>query len=388
MAMLITDLKFSYADFTVDVKSLEVNSITGLWGPSGSGKSTLLDCIAGLLKPSYGRIELNSSTVFDSQSRIFAGPHKRRIGIVFQDDRLFPHLNVIDNLRYGQPDSDSKTQHTKLLNIANAFEIDRFLYRKPDSLSGGQKKRVSIARAILSEPDMLLLDEPFAGLDTGIRNKVVSFIKRLQFRNPVPMILVSHNLYDIVDLTSEIIYINHGRIIIHGQLEDLYTKAEFYNSIRDTGIMNILDLRLNHIFPEAGVSLYNVLMQDNETSQVSFCGPLSDGGCLFETYRAVLNSNDVTLALNPVENVSVQNIIPGEIISIHSLDSAIFCKIDLGGITIMSEITNQARKDMRLEIGKKIWVLFKAHALKLLSVVKSEFCISSDMTTFQLASSI
>ncbi|MEJ5259489.1 MAG: ATP-binding cassette domain-containing protein [Anaerohalosphaeraceae bacterium] len=204
--------------FTLDVKMQFRPGITALFGPSGAGKTTLLHCIAGLIRPDSGVITLNGEPLFDSQRKIHIPPYHRRIGIVFQDCLLFPHLSVRGNLEYGQT-GDKRTRKQQFEKITALLEIESLLDRGVSCLSGGEKKRVALSRAILANPRWLLLDEPFNGLDQSLKDQIMMYLSRLYEATSVPMILVSHCLDEIIELADEVVFMEKGRSIAKGTLD-------------------------------------------------------------------------------------------------------------------------------------------------------------------------
>jgi molybdate transport system ATP-binding protein len=203
--------------FTLDVEAQFHTGVTALFGPSGAGKSTLLHCIAGLIKPDHGTIALDTEQLFNSERKINVPPHQRKIGIVFQDCLLFPHLSAQGNLEYGQT-GDKLTRRQQFEKIVALLEIEPLLDRSVDCLSGGEKKRVALARAILGNPRWLLLDEPFSGLDQALKDQIIMYLRRLYQAISIPMILVSHYPDEIADLADEVIFMEKGRLTAQGTL--------------------------------------------------------------------------------------------------------------------------------------------------------------------------
>lgn len=206
----------SRGDFRLDVNVQFRQGITALSGPSGAGKSTLLHCIAGLILPDYGRISLGQRTLVETTQGVYVPVHGRRMGLVFQDNRLFPHLSVRGNLAFGQtgPRDKRRAEMEKLIAI---LQIEPLLNRRVDTLSGGEKKRVALARAILNNPQWLLLDEPFSGLNESLKAQIITYLLRLRQAVSVPMILVSHSQDEIAGLADEVIFLQEGCVTGRGR---------------------------------------------------------------------------------------------------------------------------------------------------------------------------
>lgn len=211
------DIRLKRNNFNLFFKGEMPNGITGLFGPSGAGKTTLLHCIAGLTHPDSGRIVLNDNVLYDSFSHHYLPPEKRQIGLVFQDHLLFPHMTVRRNLSFGQKNKISKERKNQLCEIAELLEITHLLNRNVRSLSGGEKQRVALGRAILSSPKLLMLDEPFAALDQELKRQLIPYLRRLYEITNIPMILVSHSTEDIAGLTDKVVFMENGQFVAHGK---------------------------------------------------------------------------------------------------------------------------------------------------------------------------
>jgi len=198
--------------FELDVALQLSHKVTALFGPSGAGKSTLLGIIAGIIKPDNGRIMINGECLFDSKQHINKPIFERRIGLVFQDGRLFPHLTVEHNLDYALRFIPPDRQQFNLNQIASLLEISHLLKQRPHQLSGGEKQRVALGRALLSSPRLLMLDEPLASLDDRLKNQILPFLKLVANEVNIPMIYISHSRDEIMQITSNIVHIENGKI--------------------------------------------------------------------------------------------------------------------------------------------------------------------------------
>ncbi len=220
--MLAVDVEKKLGAFNVAAKFEAADGVTALFGPSGSGKTSIVSMVAGLVTPDRGRIVCNGTILFDSSRRISAPPHRRGIGYVFQDGRLFPHMTVAQNLDYGRrmyrlpADAEERERVVTLLDIA------RLLDRRPGKLSGGERQRIAIGRALLMRPQLLLLDEPLASLDTARKREIFPYLLRLRDET-VPMIYVSHNAAELRRIATTIVRIDDGRVSGIGGMELLST---------------------------------------------------------------------------------------------------------------------------------------------------------------------
>jgi len=210
--VLDLDFEFNRDTFCLQVCAKFDAPITGILGASGSGKSTLLAVISGLLKPQFGFARLNNQTLFDTKANIFIPPHKRRVGLVFQDGQLLPHLSVHNNLLYGYHNIAPEQRQFELKEIVKLLEIENLLERKANALSGGEKQRVALGRAILYSPSLLLLDEPLSSLDERLKNQILPFFLRIKTECKIPMIYVTHSPSEIEFLTDTHLIMSEGRL--------------------------------------------------------------------------------------------------------------------------------------------------------------------------------
>ncbi|HTF97102.1 MAG TPA: ATP-binding cassette domain-containing protein [Cellvibrio sp.] len=210
--MLELDLYFRREEFSLQVSQQFCAPITGILGASGSGKSTLLSLIAGLLKPQQGKIILNGKTLCDTAARTWFAPHRRHIGLVFQDGQLLPHLSVRNNLLYGYHNIEPELRRFSLSTIVELLEIEWLLERKPAQLSGGEKQRVALGRAVLYSPELLLLDEPLSALDERLKQQILPFFLRIYDECKIPMIYVTHALSELEFLASQRFVVRDGAL--------------------------------------------------------------------------------------------------------------------------------------------------------------------------------
>jgi molybdate transport system ATP-binding protein len=217
--MLVVAVEKRLGDFTLAVKFDAMVGATALFGPSGAGKSSVANLIAGLLTPDRGRIALDDTVLFDSAARIDVPPHRRRIGYVFQEGRLFPHLTVRRNLDYGRRMNGLARDEAEMRHIVDLLDIGHLLDRRPGKLSGGERQRVAIGRALLTRPRLLLLDEPLASLDAARKREILPYLVRLRDDARVPMLYVSHLADEVRRIATQVLRIDDGRITAQGGVE-------------------------------------------------------------------------------------------------------------------------------------------------------------------------
>ena len=224
--MLALDVEKRLGEFSLAAKLEAAAGATALFGPSGAGKSTIVNLIAGLIAPDRGRIALDDTVLFDAAARVDVPPHRRRVGCVFQEGRLFPHLTVRRNLDYGRWMSGLARDEAGLRHIVDLLDLGRLLDRRPGKLSGGERQRVAIGRALLMRPRLLLLDEPLASLDAARKREILPYLVRLRDDARVPMLYVSHFADEVRHIATEVVRIEDGRIVAQGGLELLAPGAD------------------------------------------------------------------------------------------------------------------------------------------------------------------
>jgi molybdate transport system ATP-binding protein len=217
--MLAVEVEKRLGDFRLDVRFKTETGVTALFGPSGAGKTTLVNMISGLIKPDRGKIVLGDKVLFDDAARIDLPVHRRHIGYVFQEGRLFPHLSVRRNLDYGRRMRSLAPDPAQLARIVSLLDIDHLLDRRPGRLSGGERQRVAIGRALLMRPGLLLLDEPLASLDPARKREILPYLERLRDEVGIPMVYVSHQAAELRRIATAVVRLNRGRVEAIGGTE-------------------------------------------------------------------------------------------------------------------------------------------------------------------------
>ena len=224
MNLALKNIQLPLGAFALELDLVITRRATGIFGASGAGKTSLLDLVAGLRRPMRARIEFDGEVFTDTKARIFVSPDRRRIGYVPQDAALFPHLTVRENLRYGLDLIPTEEHRVSFEQVTRVLEIAALLDRRIDFLSGGEKRRVACGRALLAQPRLLLLDEPLAGLDSGLKSRFMPYLLRLRDQFEIPMLYVTHEAGEIVELCEEVVVIDRGRCIAQGPVGDLFVE--------------------------------------------------------------------------------------------------------------------------------------------------------------------
>ena len=327
------------------------NGVTALFGRSGSGKTTLVNAVAGLLRPDHARITLEGDVLVDTAANIFVPPHRRRIGYVFQEARLFPHLTVQQNLRYGRFFAP-RGNRADFDQIVDLLGLAPLLARRPIGLSGGEKQRVALGRAILSQPRLLLLDEPLAALDEPRKAEILPYLERLRDDLRLPMLYVSHSAAEVARLATTLVLIDAGRVTAAGPAADLLSDPNIAPEfgVREAGAI----LTAKVIAHEA----------DGLTRLDCAAGPLwlprvdlPPGARL----RLRILAQDVMLALHRPDAISALNILPATVKDLRLGDGAgAMVQLDAGGDLVLARVTRRSVENLRLAPGVAVHLVLKA----------------------------
>lgn len=350
--MLDVHIKRRQGNFLIDtVFQSEEVGVTALFGCSGAGKTSVINMIAGLSRPDQGHIVVNEHRLFDSEAGIDLPPEERRIGYIFQEGRLFPHLSVRANLTYGMRLAPARQRYVDFDEVIHLLGIEHLTERRPARLSGGEKQRVAIGRALLTSPSLLLMDEPLASLDEARKNEVLPFIARLSKRFSIPIIYVSHSFEEIFALADALVVLDAGRTAATGAIEEVVHRREVQHLIG---------------YAESGAMLSTVVESHDDERGLSllrFCGgtlkvprlnsPAGTG------IRIRIKARNVVLTLVPPQQISVQNILPATVKQIYTGDGPLVdVHLDIG-CPLSARITHSALADLSLEPGRQVFALIK-----------------------------
>ena len=357
--MIEIEARHTQGAFTLDVAlSVSETGVTALFGPSGSGKTSLLNMIAGLTRPDAGRVEIDGRALFDSGRGIDLPPEARRVGYIFQEGRLFPHMTVRGNLDYGRRRAPAAERYVEFDQVVALLGIGDLMDRRPAGLSGGEKQRVAIGRALLASPRALLMDEPLAALDAARKAEILPFIERLHAEITIPIVYVSHAADEVLRIADTVAVVNDGRIDAVGPVELLASR---------------LDLAGSHGFGEAGTVFAATVIEHDETHAVTTletpAGRLMVGrlsAAPGATVRLRLRARDVALALTRPADASFLNVIEGSVAAIERRDDGpVEVAVEVAeGVRIWSEITRLAAARLALEVGTKVHALIKSVAVE------------------------
>ncbi|SEK74572.1 molybdate transport system ATP-binding protein [Colwellia chukchiensis] len=361
LAQLQLTLQLRFESITLDVEqTLGITGITGIYGPSGSGKSTLLRVIAGLEQRATGQVSLSERQLQDSDTKLFVKPERRQVGLVFQDSRLFPHLTVYQNLAYG-----AKRQKHRQLSIANILSLTQLTamqHQNVNQLSGGEKQRVSIARALLAEPKLLLLDEPFSALDKNTKSQMLTIVKNIQQQMKLPMLYVSHSLSELQYIADQLVTVNAGKIspsvTIHRAIDDLNSRGEInpLTSISATVAEHLVEYGLSRLQLATAESLtqsiYLPLLEAQENS------PL-----IGQQLPCIIYARDISISTTKPEHSSIVNHLSATITAIHYRHRHALVTLKVAEQVFYAQISLWSAKRMALAVEHNVYLQFKANAV-------------------------
>lgn len=300
--MIDVNILLPRKNFDVVISETFSDGITGIFGPSGSGKTSLLHSVSGLAKPKFGHISIANRTVFDSDKKTNIPVEKRNIGYVFQEGRLFPHKNIEKNLLYGMKKDKGKVCFDEVVELLN---LKHLLKSRPSQISGGERQRTALGRSLLSSPDILLLDEPFSAVDTSLRNQILPFILKIQQKVQIPILVVSHDLPDLLKLTDTLCIIKDGKCLGHSVYYDLLKIKSVSEIFGSESIVNFLKMKVSQINPESGMTMLK--WNNNERKVLVKCEKSKDNYTVGQDVNIFINADEITLANEKSTDVTIQN---------------------------------------------------------------------------------
>lgn len=325
--------------------------VTALFGRSGTGKTTVINAVAGLLRPDAGRIELDGMALFDAGSRVSLPVHQRCLGYVFQDGRLFPHLSVRQNLTYGARFARSG-QGASLDEVSDLLGIADLLDRRPGSLSGGEKQRVAIGRALLSRPRMLLMDEPLAALDSARKAEILPFLERLRDQTDIPILYVSHSVAEVARLATTVVVLESGQVARSGPAEQVLSDPDM---VRQLGVREA-----GAVLPATVASHHDDGLTELTVSGGRLFLPRMDTTPGLSTRVRIL-AHDVILSRAAPAGLSALNILPARIIALREGSGpGVIVQMQSGEDRLLARITRRSADAMALKPGDDIHAVIKS----------------------------
>jgi molybdate transport system ATP-binding protein len=335
--------------------------VLAIFGPSGSGKTTILRSIAGLYRPAHASIRSGAETWSDTDRGAFVPPHRRAVGLVFQEYALFPHLTAVRNVMTALGHRPRVERRDKAEALLNLVHLGGHLARKPHELSGGERQRVALARALAREPAVLLLDEPFAAVDRSVRRRLQNEIHGLRRTLDMPLILVTHNFEDVVRLATHVLMLDHGRAVACGPISTLMSRPDLSWLREAVGLGSVFDATVTTMHADRGLA------------ELTF-----DGGTLLAPARHIavnaavrvrIPAREIVLATSAPTGLSLHNVLPGVVTAVHADTAfeAVVVQLTVGGVVLLAEVTRDAVGRLGIDAGQRLHALVKSVSIELLT---------------------
>jgi molybdate transport system ATP-binding protein len=348
-------------DFVLNVNLEVPTGFTILFGASGSGKTTLLDCVAGLSTPDAGSIYTSARVLFDSSQRVDVPVAQRHVGYVLQDLALFPHMTVAQNVAFGLTHLSHSARTERISAMLESFRISHLAERRPREISGGEAQRVALARTLVTNPQLLLLDEPLAALDAPTKSQIINDLSEWNRAHNIPILYVTHSRDEVFALGERVIVLDAGRIVAQGTPHEVMTAPMQETVAQLAGFENVFDAEVQAVRPERGTMTCRIA---GEGGAIFLETPLVRGGA-GSALRIGIRAGDILLATSPPIGLSARNVIPGRILSLAQRDVIVSAQVK-SRVTMEVHLTLAARDSLQLEPGKEVWLVIKTHSCHLM----------------------
>ncbi len=337
-------------EFVLEVEFTAAGGFTILFGPSGAGKTTLLDCVAGLAKPESGRISIGGRPWFDADRGTNLPVAKRRLGYVFQSLALFPHLTVDENVQYGLAHLPEAERRESVAAILAAFRISHLAQRNVREISGGESQRTALARTLVTDPSLLLLDEPLAALDAGTKAKIIDDLREWNRLHRIPILYVTHSREEVFALGERVLMLDAGRIVAQGTPHEVVMAPLQETVAQLVGFENTFDATVEAVHPERG-TMRVALATTGHAGPVTLETPLVRAG-VGSSLRVGIRAGDILLATSLPQGLSARNVLPGRVLSLQQRDvivcARVFCRLEME-----VHLTLAARDSLELAPGRE-----------------------------------
>ena len=352
---LSVDVSARSGAFTLDVSFTGSGGLTALFGPSGAGKSSIVELVGGLRQPQRGRITLGDTVLLDTERGICLPPHRRRIGWVFQEGRLFPHLTGRQNLLYGRWFTPRAERREDLARVVDLLGLHHLLDRRPHHYSGGERSRVAIGRALMSSPRLMLMDEPLAALDDARKAEILPYLERLRDETEIEIVYITHAIPEVVRLATRLVLIDAGRVVAEGPTMEVLARHDIGPALGEGEAGAVIEARvgghdrpngLTELTARAG-RLWVPTIDLGEGTRV----------------RLRIRARDVMIATRTPEAISALNILDATILAIAPADpSSVSVALDCGGDRLLASVTRRSAAELRLAPGQAVKAIVKSVA--------------------------
>jgi molybdate transport system ATP-binding protein len=354
--MLEVEIKHRLGRFALDVGFASGAGLTALFGRSGAGKTSVVNIIAGLIRPERGRVVVDGSVLLDTARGIFVPMHRRRIGYIFQEGRLFPHLSVRQNLLYGRWFSRRGARQATIGEVGALLGIEHLLDRRPGALSGGEKQRVAIGRALLANPRLLLMDEPLAALDTPRKDEILPYIEKLRDEAGIPIVYVSHAIAEVTRLATTMVLMSEGKVDAVGPVTELMGRLDLYPRTGRFEAGAVIETRVAGHDSTYGLTHLSCAAGEIRVPRLD----LPEGAAV----RVRIRARDVIVATTLPTGLSALNALPGHVAEIGGdLGPVRDLRIAIAGGSVLARITYRSLSELDLTPGRAVFVIIKSVAV-------------------------
>jgi molybdate transport system ATP-binding protein len=348
-------------EFVLEAEFRAAPGFTILFGPSGAGKTTALDCVAGLARPDSGHIAIGNRVLFDAAQGTDLPVARRHVGYVFQSLALFPHLSVEKNVQYGLTHLPQSERAARTAAILQAFHIAHLAQRYPREISGGESQRAALARTLVTDPAVLLLDEPLAALDAATKSRIIDDLRHWNQAHRIPILYVTHSREEVFALGERVIVLDAGRIVAQGTPHEVIEAPQQETVAQLVGFENIFDAVVESVHPERGTMTCRIA---GDGGPVLLETPLVRGG-VGSALRVGIRAGDILLATSPPVGLSARNILPGRIASLEQRDVIVSARVKYR-VEMEVHLTLAARDSLQLAPGREVWLVLKTHSCHLM----------------------
>ena len=347
--------------FSLSVSLQVPAGFTILFGPSGAGKSTILDCVAGLTRPDAGRIVIGEEVLFDSNLRLNLPPQFRRVAYVFQNLALFPHMTAEQNIAFGLDRLPPADRSSRVTEILKAFRVEKLRASKPSEVSGGERQRIALARSLVTQPRVLLLDEPLAGLDAELKSAIVDDLRAWNAAHHIPIVYVTHSRDEVNALGERVIALDHGRVVSEGTPIEVLESPRTKRLAQAIGFENLLSATVLDLHEADGAMRVRL---DDSTCEIEV--PLAHAAS-GDRVNVAIRAGDILLATSQLQNISARNILEGKITALETQGTLTNARVNCSGAEFLVHLTPAATRGLHLSAGRNAWLILKTHSCHLVA---------------------
>ena len=333
--------------------------ITVLFGRSGSGKTTVLNCVVGLLAPDAGRIQVGDRVLFDSERNVNVPVARRRVGYVFQSLALFPHLTAEQNITYGLSWLEAKARRIRAQAMLEKFRIAHVAHRRPAQLSGGERQRVALARTLVTDPQVLLLDEPLSALDLPTQSQLIADLRSWNREHPIPILYVTHSQREAFALGERVVVLEEGKVLAQGPPQEVLRAPRQETVAQLAGVENIFAARVVSLQETLGTMTCRL---GNSAVELEVPLARAEPGA---GVRIAIHAGDILMGVERPRGLSARNLLSGRVLALEQQGITVHARVDCG-VTFQVRLTPAARESLHLDVGREVWLVIKTYSCHLL----------------------